>query len=86
VRRAAAQSSASQRIDRLIAGITDWRGKTFAAVRKAMRAADPEIVEALALPHKTPAPSSKAGITSVRPDSSNSDRITLRKAASSSRP
>ncbi len=35
----------SQRIDDLIAGLTDWRGKTFAAVRKAILAADPEIVE-----------------------------------------
>jgi len=36
---------ASTRIDQLIAGLTDWRGKTFAAVRKAILAADPEIVE-----------------------------------------
>ncbi len=36
---------ASQRIDQLIAGITDWRGKTFAAVRKSILAADKEIVE-----------------------------------------
>jgi hypothetical protein len=35
----------SGRIDQLIAGITDWRGKTFAAVRKAILAADKEIVE-----------------------------------------
>jgi len=35
----------SERIDQLIAGITDWRGKTFAAVRKAILAADREIVE-----------------------------------------
>ena len=35
----------SQRIDELIAGITDWRGKTFAAVRKCILAADPEIIE-----------------------------------------
>ena len=35
----------SQRIDQLIAGITDWRGKTFAGVRKAILAADREIVE-----------------------------------------
>ena len=35
----------SEKIDRLIAGIVDWRGKTFAAVRKAILAADPEIVE-----------------------------------------
>ena len=35
----------SERIDRLIAGITDWRGKTFASVRKCILAADREIVE-----------------------------------------
>ena len=35
----------SQKIDQLIAGITDWRGKTFAAVRKAILSADPGIVE-----------------------------------------
>jgi hypothetical protein len=35
----------SQRIDRLIANITDWRGKTFANVRKAILAADPAIIE-----------------------------------------
>ena len=35
----------SQLIDRHIAKITDWRGKTFAQVRKAFLASDPEIVE-----------------------------------------
>lgn len=35
----------SERIDQLIDGITDWRGKTFANVRKSILAADPEIVE-----------------------------------------
>ena len=35
----------SERIDQLIAAITDWRGKTFAGVRKSILAADPEIVE-----------------------------------------
>jgi hypothetical protein len=35
----------SEHIARLIAGITDWRGKTFAGVRKCVLAADPEIVE-----------------------------------------
>jgi hypothetical protein len=35
----------SERIDQLIAGITDWRGKTFAAVRKSILAADPDITE-----------------------------------------
>ncbi len=36
---------ASEQIDRLIAGIADWRGKTFAAVRKAILSADKEIIE-----------------------------------------
>ena len=35
----------SEKIDRLIAGITDWRSNTFAGVRKAILAADREIVE-----------------------------------------
>src|SRR5882757_5212964 len=35
----------SQRIDELIAGITDWRGKTFAGLRKTILEADKEIIE-----------------------------------------
>jgi hypothetical protein len=35
----------SQRIDELIAQLTDWRGKTLAAVRKAIVEADREIIE-----------------------------------------
>ncbi len=35
----------SQRIDELIAGITDWRGKTFASVRETILDVDQEIVE-----------------------------------------
>jgi hypothetical protein len=35
----------SERIDRLIADLTDWRGKTFAAVRKSILEADRQIVE-----------------------------------------
>ena len=35
----------SERIDRLIAGITDWRGKTFASLRKCILEADREITE-----------------------------------------
>jgi len=35
----------SERIDQMIAKLTDWRGKTFASVRKGILAADPEIVE-----------------------------------------
>ena len=37
--------TASEKIDALIAGIPDWRGKTFAAIRKAVLSADPDIVE-----------------------------------------
>ena len=37
--------NASEKIDRYIAGIDDWRSKTLAAVRKSILAADPEIVE-----------------------------------------
>ena len=36
---------ASEQIDRLIAGIADWRGKTLASVRKTILAADKEIIE-----------------------------------------
>jgi hypothetical protein len=35
----------SESIDQLIAGITDWRGKTFASLRKTILEADPEIIE-----------------------------------------
>jgi hypothetical protein len=35
----------SENIDRLIAGITDWRGKMFAGLRKTILEADREIVE-----------------------------------------
>jgi hypothetical protein len=37
--------NASERIDQMIAGLADWRGKTFAGMRKAILAADPEIIE-----------------------------------------
>jgi len=37
--------NASERIDQMIAGIADWRRETFAAMRKAILAADPKIVE-----------------------------------------
>jgi hypothetical protein len=37
--------SASENIDRLIARLADWRGKTLASIRKAILAADREIVE-----------------------------------------
>ena len=35
----------SERIDQLIAGLTDWRGKTFAGIRKSVLEADREIIE-----------------------------------------
>ena len=38
---------ASDLIDKQIAKLTDWRGVTFAKVRKAIRGADPEIIEEL---------------------------------------
>jgi hypothetical protein len=36
---------ASEKIDQLIAGIADWRGKTLASVRKAILGADKDILE-----------------------------------------
>jgi len=35
----------SERIDRLTAELTDWRGKTFAGIRKCILEADREIIE-----------------------------------------
>ena len=35
----------SERIDQLIAELTDWHGKTFAGVRKSILEADREIIE-----------------------------------------
>jgi hypothetical protein len=35
----------SERIDQLIAGLRDWRGKTLASIRKSILAADREIIE-----------------------------------------
>jgi len=39
------EATASEKIDRLIAGIADWRGETLAALRRTILAADPAIVE-----------------------------------------
>jgi hypothetical protein len=36
---------ASEQIDRLITGLTDWRGATLASIRKVILEADPAIVE-----------------------------------------
>ena len=35
----------SERIDQLIGQLTDWRGKTFASIRKSILEADREIIE-----------------------------------------
>ena len=35
----------SEQIDQLIAGLTDWRGKTLAGIRKTFLVADPAIIE-----------------------------------------
>ncbi|NML30219.1 DUF1801 domain-containing protein [Paraburkholderia antibiotica] len=37
--------NASDRIDEMIAGLTDWRGATFARIRQCVLAADQDIVE-----------------------------------------
>ncbi|KIU47672.1 MULTISPECIES: DUF1801 domain-containing protein [Bradyrhizobium] len=37
--------TASEQIDRMIEGLTDWRGKTLASLRKSILAADPGIIE-----------------------------------------
>src|SRR6516225_12154537 len=37
--------NSSERIDLLIAGLTDWRGKTFASIRRSILEADREITE-----------------------------------------
>src|SRR5262245_35906634 len=37
--------SASERIDKRIAELQDWRGKTLSRMRKLIREADPEVVE-----------------------------------------
>ena len=37
--------SPSERIDQLIGGLTDWRGKTFASIRKSILEVDRGIVE-----------------------------------------
>ncbi|MCL4487139.1 MAG: DUF1801 domain-containing protein [Chloroflexi bacterium] len=38
-------AEASELIDNLVAGLTDWRGKTLADIRRIIHEADPEIVE-----------------------------------------
>lgn len=35
----------SEQIDQFIAGITDWRGKVLATIRRIMREADPSVTE-----------------------------------------
>jgi len=45
MKRPAPMESASARIDQLIAKLPDFRGKTLAAIRKSILAADPEIIE-----------------------------------------
>ena len=41
----AAELPASERIDRKLAELGDWRGKTLARMRKLIREADPDVVE-----------------------------------------
>src|SRR5580704_5799756 len=37
--------TASEKIDQMIAGLADWRGKRFAAIRKTILSADKAIIE-----------------------------------------
>jgi hypothetical protein len=37
--------SASERIDKMIAGLGDWRGETLSRMRKLVKEADPDVVE-----------------------------------------
>ena len=50
--------SPSSQIDAKIAALADWRGKTLARMRKLIRQADPEVVEAV----KWRKPSNPAGV------------------------
>jgi hypothetical protein len=45
MKKAVPLESASVLIDQLIAGLTDWRGKTLASMRKSILEADGEIIE-----------------------------------------
>jgi len=45
MKKPAPMESASALIDQLIAGLTDWRGKTFGSLRKSILEADREIIE-----------------------------------------
>ena len=44
-KRLKASDEPNEHIDKLIAELTDWRGKTFADIRRIILEADPEIVE-----------------------------------------
>jgi hypothetical protein len=56
--RKAADMSASDEIDAKIAALDDWRGATFALVRRLIREADPDVVEAV----KWRKPSNPSGV------------------------
>jgi hypothetical protein len=43
--KSSAHGSASERIDKRIADLGDWRGERLAAIRKLIREVDPEVVE-----------------------------------------
>ena len=45
MKKAVPLESASVLIDQMIAGLTDWRGKTLASIRKCILEADGEIIE-----------------------------------------
>jgi hypothetical protein len=45
--------SASERIDKMIADVGDWRGETLSRMRKLIKQADPEVVEEVKWAKKT---------------------------------
>ncbi len=53
-----AASTASEEIDRKIAGLGDWRGAALARIRRLIREADPDVAEAV----KWRKPSNPAGV------------------------
>ncbi len=46
-------TSASERIDKIVADLGDWRGETFSRMRKLVKQADPDVVEEVKWVKKT---------------------------------
>ena len=91
------KQSASELIDKRIAGLVDWRGETLSSMRNLIQDADPDVVEEvkwrkpsnsmLGVPSR-PRPQPKVAASSLRADQEGLDRFTSRgpPASESSRP